>query len=90
MSEDKAEIPTEPTRSMRGDTARAKPALSKKARLEALLGRPKGATIRQMEQSLGWQAQTVRAAISRLRKDGVEVTLDRSGKRPAYRLASGA
>ena len=59
---------------------------SKKSRLEGLLGRPRGATIGQLQKALDWQPHTIRAAISRLRKDGAEITLDRSGKTPAYRI----
>ena len=59
---------------------------SKKTRLEGLLGRPRGATIGQLQKALGWQPHTIRAAISRLRKDGTEITLDHSGKTPAYRM----
>ena len=59
---------------------------SKKAHLEGLLGRTRGATIGQLQKALGWQPHTIRAAISRLRKDGTEITLDRSGKTPAYRM----
>ena len=73
-----------------GSTGPAKSTPSKKDRLEVLLKRPKGATITQLEQGLGWQPHTVRAAISRLRKSGAQVTLDRSGKTPAYRLVLGA
>ena len=58
------------------------------SRLEALLARPKGATMAQLEKSLGWQPHTVRAAISRLRKSGAVVSLDRSGKTPTYRIGS--
>ncbi len=66
-----------------GKTAASK---SKKARFEGLLGRPRGATVGQLQKALGWQPHTIRAAISRLRKDGTEITLDRSGKIPAYRI----
>ena len=59
---------------------------SKKARLEGFLGRPRGATIGQLQKALDWQPHTIRAAISRLRKDGIEIGLDRSGKTPAYRI----
>ena len=59
---------------------------SKKARLVGLLGRPRGATIGQLQKAPDWQPHTIRAAISRLRKDGTEITLDRSGKTPAYRI----
>ena len=69
-------------------TALAKP--TKAARLEAMLRRPKGATQRQLEASLGWQPHTVRAALSRLRKAGAVVTLDRSVRTPTYRIDSGS
>ena len=69
-------------------TASTQPKLSKKVRLEAMLRRPKGATQKQLEKGLGWQPHTVRAAISRLRKEGADVLLDRSGKTPAYRVVA--
>lgn len=59
---------------------------SKKARLEGLLGRPRSATVGQLQKALDWQLYTIRAAISCLRKDGTEITVDRSGKTPAYRI----
>ena len=59
---------------------------SKTARLEAMLRRPKGATQKQLQASLGWRPHTIRAAISRLRKAGAVVTLDRSVRTPAYRI----
>lgn len=65
-----------------GKTAASK---SKNARLEGLLNRSRGATIGQLQKALHWQPHTIRAAISQLRKDGAEITLDRSGKTPAYR-----
>ena len=61
---------------------------SKTARLEAMLRRPKGATQKQLQASLGWRPHTIRAAISRLRKAGAVVTLDRSVRTPAYRIVS--
>ena len=65
------------------------PKLTKTARLEAMLRRPRGATQKQLETGLGWQPHTVRAAISRLRKAGAVVTLDRSVRTPTYRIDSG-
>lgn len=67
-----------------------KTAISKKARLEALLRRQRGATMAQLEKSLAWQPHTVRAAISRLRKSGADVSIDRSGKVSAYRIVDAA
>ncbi len=73
----------------RGVTRRGTPAKpTKTARLEAMLRRPKGATQKQLQKGLGWQPHTVRAAISRLRKAGAEVTLDRSVRTPTYRIHS--
>lgn len=71
---------------MTTQTGKTAPSKSKKARLEGLLGRPRGATVGQLQKALHWQPHTIRAAISRLRKDGIEITLDRSGKTPAYRI----
>ena len=71
---------------MTTQTGKTAPSKSKKARLEGLLGRPRGATIGQLQRALGWQPHTIRAAISRLRKDGTEITLNRNGKTPAYRI----
>lgn len=70
-----------------GKTAASK---SKKARLEGLLSRPRGATITQLQKALDWQPHTIRAAISRLRKSGADVTLDRSGRTPTYRIDAAA
>ena len=79
--------PTDREKRTRGSKAASlKPAAPKRDRLEALLRRPKGATMAQLEKTLDWQPHTVRAAISRLRKSGAEVSLDRSGKSPAYRI----
>lgn len=91
MSEEHAVItPLEAPGRKRAGRAKPKPSISKSARLTALLSRPRGATIGQLEQRLGWQAHTIRAAISRLRTRGAEVTLDRSGRTPVYRLVSDA
>lgn len=87
MRDEQLNASVEP-RSARRKGAPGKP--SKTARLEAMMHRPKGATQKQLEASLGWQPHTVRAAISRLRKAGAEVTLDRSARTPTYRIDSGS
>lgn len=66
------------------------PKPTKKAQLSGLLARRKGATIAQIEAALDWQPHTIRAAISGLRKAGAEVSLERGGKVPAYRLVPAA
>ena len=61
---------------------------TKKAKLEELLVRKRGATLAQLQQELGWQPHTVRAAISRLRKAGHTIDLKETNGRKAYRLAA--
>jgi len=45
---------------------------------------PKGATIDQLVKKTGWQPHTVRAALSRLRKRGMEILLADVDGRKAY------
>ncbi len=63
-------------------------AATKKAKLEALLSRARGATVDQLQKELGWQPHTVRAAISGLRKAGHTIDLEEKNGRKAYRLAA--
>ncbi len=59
----------------------AKPAgKSKKDQLIALLSKPNGARISVLVERLGWQAHTVRAALSGLRKQGLEIATSKSPK----------
>jgi len=53
---------------------------SKKDQLVALLSKPNGARISVIVERLGWQAHTVRAALSGLRKQGAEVAASKSSK----------
>ena len=55
-------------------------AKSKKDQLVALLSKPNGARISVIVERLGWQAHTVRAALSGLRKQGVEVATSKAPK----------
>ena len=55
-------------------------AQSKKDQLVALLSKPNGARISVIVERLGWQAHTVRAALSGLRKQNIEVVTSRSPK----------
>jgi hypothetical protein len=52
------------------------------------IGTPKGATLQQLENKTGWQPHTVRAALSRLRKRGLVITLGDVDGRKAYRGTS--
>ena len=45
----------------------------KKALLRRMVGRKSGATVAALMEATGWQAHSVRAALSGLRKDGLDV-----------------
>lgn len=57
-----------------------KPDKSKKDQLIALLSKPNGARVSVLVDRLGWQAHTVRAALSGLRKQGLGITTSKSTK----------
>jgi len=62
---------------------------SKQQRLIEMLGRPAGATIAQLGETLGWQAHSVRGAISGAlkRKLGLKVVCDKDeGGERLYRI----
>ena len=65
---------------------------TKSATILKLLGRPKGASIAQLQKATDWQAHSIRAALTGLRKKGHEI--ERSGKDgkgvTVYRMAKGA
>ena len=55
-------------------------AKSKQDQLIGLLSKPNGARISVIIDRLGWQAHTVRAAVSGLRKRGFEIATSKSAK----------
>lgn len=58
---------------------------SKRAQLAKMVSRKSGATIESLQQHLGWQPHTIRAEISRLRKNGLVVACTASAKGSVYR-----
>ena len=58
---------------------------TKRAQLRKLVIRKSGASIEAMQNQLNWQPHTIRAEISRLRKQGLVVTCAPSLKGPVYR-----
>ena len=69
----------------------AKPARadSKQAKLIALLRRPEGATLAQLVRALGWQAHTVRGAMSGAlkKKLGLTIVSEKGDDARVYRIA---
>jgi hypothetical protein len=65
---------------------------TKSATILKLLRRPKGASIAQLQNATDWQAHSIRAALTGLRKKGHGI--ERSGKdrkgATVYRMAKGA
>lgn len=59
---------------------------TKAARLVALLEAPGGASLAEMAAALGWQAHTIRAALSGLRKAGRRVERQSRGGETVYAL----
>lgn len=70
-------------------TASTRP--SKKGAILALLQRPQGAAINHLIEATGWQAHSVRAALTGLRKEGKELVRDKDAAGVThYRLAAKA
>lgn len=78
---------SEQSKTGRANSGALKPArVTKKVQLERLVSRRKGVGIAELEQTLGWQPHTVRAAISGLRKGGMVITCAKSNAGPVYKL----
>ncbi len=58
---------------------------TKRAQLLKLVNRKSGVSIDAIQRKLEWQPHTIRAEISRLRKQGLVVTCAPSKKGPVYR-----
>lgn len=65
-------------------------ATTKKARLISLLSRRTGADTASISKKFGWQSHTTRAALSRLRKAGYQISgiKQAKGKPTKYRITS--
>ena len=70
-------------------TAATRP--SKKAAIVTLLERPDGAALGELTKATGWQAHSVRAALTGLRNEGRELVRDKNAAGVThYRLAGNA
>ncbi len=66
----------------------AKSLVTKRDRLIAQLEHADGASLQQLQTEFGWQAHTVRAAISGLRKAGLEVQREAGDTSSVYRIVA--
>jgi hypothetical protein len=65
------------------------PTQTKAARLRAMLAEPEGASLARIMAETGWQAHTVRAALSGLRKAGTSLARERVDEVTVYRIVVG-
>lgn len=75
------------------DTKPSGPGTPKPTKLTILVGllrQPKGATIEEMQEATGWQAHSVRGAMSGSLKKakGLTVTSEKSGNTRVYRISA--
>lgn len=61
---------------------------SKRDRLRQRLERKGGASLKDLQNTFGWQPHTIRAAISGLRKAGHDVQREVGGDGPVYRIVA--
>ena len=78
-------IPAKPKGGKQGPTPRQG---TKQALVIGLLERKRGATIDEMVKATGWQPHSVRAALTGLRKRGIEVTRERKDGVTTYRAGA--
>lgn len=64
------------------------PPASKRDRLRMRLEQADGASLQQLQGEFGWQAHTVRAAISGLRKAGCDVRRGTGAQSSVYRIVT--
>ncbi len=66
--------------------AKAPAGQTKIARVIALLKSPKGATLQALGAATGWQAHSIRAALTGLRKKGHTIEKDKRGGTTCYHI----
>jgi hypothetical protein len=79
-----------PQDSATSSTNAAVPRQTKAALLRALLGAPGGASLTRIMTETGWQAHTVRAALTGLRKAGLHLIRRREGEVTIYAIDAAA
>lgn len=85
-----ASVGASPLKAMTVEGRRPSASRCKKDQLLALIAKPSGAKISVLSERLGWQAHTVRAALSRLRSHGHQVLATKAPKtgEAIYRLVT--
>ena len=70
---------------------RSKPTITKRAQIIGLLQRRRGASLGELSEATGWQAHSIRAALTGLRKQNMQVDRSRDKRGGSvYRIATEA
>lgn len=62
---------------------------TKQAALIGLLGRPDGATIRELTEETGWRPNTIHSAFVTLRKQGWQISVEQKAAEKRYQITAG-
>ncbi len=81
--------PSKRSKHRRGNASKNGTPTGKAGTILTLLSRPKGARINELQKATGWQAHSIRAAITGLRKRGITITRSQDDGMTFYR-ADGA
>ncbi len=77
--------PSKRARNHRGDASKENTPSGKAGTILGLLRRPKGSKITELQKATGWQAHSIRAAITGLRKRGIAITRSQDDGVTVYR-----
>lgn len=59
---------------------------TKQAEIVGMLGRDRGASIRELAERTGWKANTIHSALATLRKGGSRISVDKTEGESRYRM----
>lgn len=62
---------------------------TKQAAVIGLLGRPDGATIRELTEETGWRPNTIHSALVTLRKQGWQISIKQNAAEKRYQITAG-
>ena len=77
--------PSKRPRNHRGDASKENTPSGKAGTILGLLSRPKGARITELQKATGWQAHSIRAALTGLRRRGITITRSQDDGVTVYR-----
>ena len=85
LDEEPTGSPSKRSRNHRGGASKENTPTGKAGTILGLLRRPKGSKMTELQKATGWQAHSIRAALTGLRKRGITVTRSRDDDVTVYR-----